>query len=169
LANDLIKLNGLFVNQDGIDAIDKLRAKYDELTKTVDKYGRESEEAKRALDDYNNSYRNFEENRRGGYYTKADDSKVSQLRRQMSDWIYNNSAAPQAMVDQIKNLQSSLDGISAGGLEDVKAAFEDIKTKAAEAGTVGKSFGDTLKKSFQGLARYLMTYTSFYQVINMIR
>lgn len=105
----------------------------------------------------------------GDKYNKlADPAKVAGLNRQMEEWKFNNSAATGA-IQQITQLQSSLDGISAGGLKDVYGEFERIKASAAQAGTLGKSFGDSLKKSFMGLGRYLATYTSFYRVIGTIK
>lgn len=109
--------------------------------------------------------RNFSNDK---YNKLADPAKVAGLNRQMEEWKFNNSAATGA-IQQITQLQSTLNGISAGGLKDVYQEFENIKAAATQAGTVGKSFGDSLKKSFMGLGRYLATYTSFYRIIGTIK
>jgi hypothetical protein len=86
----------------------------------------------------------------------------------MTEWMYKNSAATE-YFPQIQNLQAAIDGASAGNLNEIAAAFERIKTQATEAGDVGKTFGETLKGSFKGMARYLLTYADLYEVINIAK
>lgn len=94
---------------------------------------------------------------------------VSTLERQMVQWTDNNTAAADA-IEQIKTLLHSLGSVdNREAFDQIKAQFEEIKKKAYEAGNAGLSFGDKLKASMGNLARYLMSFASFYRVIGTIK
>lgn len=101
----------------------------------------------------------------------ADENLVSRLQANIANWVNANPKALKAYGDEIKNIQNTLSGDNLE-LDQFKAAskqFDEIKVKANEANNVGKTFSDTLKGSFGNLARYLMTFASFYQVINVFK
>lgn len=105
----------------------------------------------------------------GAAYKPADQLDIDTLNRRMSDWVNNNTAAG-AFADQVKQLQSTLQtGMSDEQLNAVAAGFEKIKTNAAEANATGKSFGQMLKGSFGNLARYLMSFASFYRIVDILK
>lgn len=157
--------------EEGIKKLDELRAKYDQLTQSIGQIGTATKEQREAirqsLREMATQMQGFLGNEKSNYLM-ADSRDVAVVNRQMSEWMTKNTLAEQ-YFPQIQELQQRLNGISAGGLTDVKAEFENIKREAIEAGKVGQTFGDALKKSFGGLARYMMTYASFYRIISVIR
>ena len=91
------------------------------------------------------------------------------LSRQMSDWINNNSGAGE-YLDQVRALQTELqNAASAGDLERIATGFEKVKSSAAEAGKTGESFGAGLMKRFKSLGQYLLSFASFYRVIDVFK
>lgn len=168
MENELNKLNDLYLNDDGAQALTTLRKKYDDITKAVKEYGRESKQAQEAIDTYKTANRDFDQTYRAGYYTAASAEDIATTKRRMMEYAQKNTRDTET-ISWINSIKDSLDGISAGGLSEVNAKLDEFKAKAAEAGNNGKTFGDTLKKSFQGLARYLMTYVGFYEIVNTIK
>lgn len=159
-------------NKLGQEALEKLNTQYENLVKSTIDYKNSSKEVQAQMrsdaQSVVGSMGQFIDYKDQGYYTTAKERSVEALNAKMAQWKFNNSAATGA-IQQIDKLQASLNGISPGRLEEVSAEFERIKASAANAGTLGKSFGDSLKKSFMGLGRYLATYTSFYRVIGTIK
>ena len=159
-------------NKLGQEALEKLNTQYENLVKSTIDYKNSSKEVQAQMRSDAQSVvgglGQFIDYKDQGYYTTAGEKSVAALDAKMATWQFNNSAATGA-VQQIDKLRASLEGISPGRLEEVNAEFERIKASAASAGTLGKSFGDSLKKSFMGLGRYLATYTSFYRVIGTIK
>lgn len=160
----------------GVQELENLRAEYQELYQTLfnfknldisDQIANKGvfDDAYKRVQNLQSKVDNLNNDR---YREQANQNRVSSVDNKMAQWQLNNSRNTEA-VAQVQQLRDSLNGISAAGLNDVEVAFDNIAAKAAEAHNVGKSFGDQLKQSFSGLARYLMTYTSFYQVINTIR
>ena len=102
-------------------------------------------------------------------YVKVSENDKTQLNRRISEWIQNNSAAKDA-IDQLKAYQAELQNIDdKGSLDNIELQFEKIKKEANDAGNVGKSFAEKLKGSFSNLARYLASFASFYQIVNVLR
>lgn len=100
---------------------------------------------------------------------KATQLAKETLNRQMSDWINNNSGAGE-YLDQVRALQESLkSAASQGDLNNIAAGFEKIKSSAAEAGKTGESFGEGLMKRFKSLGQYLLSFASFYRVIDVFK
>lgn len=159
-------------NKLGQEALEKLNTQYENLVKSTIDYKNSSKDVQAQMrsdvQSVVGSMGQFIDYKDQGYYTTAKEKSVAALDAKMAQWQFNNSAATGA-VQQIDKLRASLEGISPGRLEEVNAEFEKIKASAASAGTLGKSFGDSLKKSFMGLGRYLATYTSFYRVIGTIK
>jgi len=56
-----------------------------------------------------------------------------------------------------------------GALEKVKAGFEKVKREAIAAGETGLTFGEKLQKSMGNLARYLLSFVSFYRIVGTIK
>lgn len=159
-------------NDEGVNSLKDLKKQYDELIANVSNYKDLSKEEQQAfrqrVTDLGNNISQLSQRARGGYYTGADEKDAATLKRRMEEWMYKNSAATE-YFPQIQNLQDAINGASAGNLDEIAAAFERIKTQATEAGDVGKSFGETLKGSFKGMARYLLTYADLYEVINIAK
>lgn len=102
-------------------------------------------------------------------YQPVNKVEKEALNRRMSEWSNNNKAAREA-VEQINILQQKLKTIDdQGSLNDIAADFEKIKAKANDAGNVGQTFAQKLRTSFSNLGRYLLSFGSFYDVINVLR
>ena len=102
-------------------------------------------------------------------YQPVNKVEKEALNRRMSEWSNNNKAAREA-VAQIDILQQKLKTIDdQGSLNDIAADFERIKANANDAGNVGQTFAQKLRTSFSNLGRYLLSFGSFYDVINVLR
>lgn len=103
------------------------------------------------------------------FMQKASDLSKQTLNRQMSDWINNNSGAGE-YLEQVRALQNALSSAaSQGDVERIAAGFEKIKSSAAEAGKTGESFGEGLMKRFKSLGQYLLSFASFYKVVDVFK
>lgn len=108
-------------------------------------------------------------------YKVVNELQLESLDRKMSEWSASNSAAYES-IKKIKDLQSELRGTDGfvkvddqGRLNEIAASFERIKSEAFEAGEAGLSFGDKLKGSMGNLARYLLSFNSYYRIIGTLR
>lgn len=159
-------------NEDGVRVLQDLNDEFENLVKTSEEYEKASPDRRNQIQNQVLSFRGrlneAVQQAGGGYYSPADEKDAATLNRRMSEWMYKNSAATE-YFPQIQYLQDAINGASAGNLDEIAAAFERIKTQATEAGDVGKSFGETLKGSFKGMARYLLTYADLYEVINIAK
>ena len=91
------------------------------------------------------------------------------LDRKMAEWKSIHSGATEANAD-ITKLQEVLRNVdSQSGLNDVNVEFQRIVTNANNAGKTGISFANQLQQSFTNLGRYLMSFASFYRIINTIK
>lgn len=104
-----------------------------------------------------------------GDFKSANANMVSRLNSQMAAWMDKNTAAS-SYFPAIKQLQEQLKSVgSSEQFNGIVQGFERIKAEAIQAGLAGKSFADTLKGSFGNLARYLMSFASFYRIIGTIK
>jgi hypothetical protein len=91
----------------------------------------------------------------------------AKMNAKMADWMTKNSAAEE-YFPQIKALQQQLDQIhTPKEAREIEAAFNKIKQAAADAGKTGKSFGEGLMDRFKSLGQYLLSFASFYKIIDI--
>lgn len=103
------------------------------------------------------------------FMQKVNELQKETLNRQMSDWANNHSGAGE-YLDQVKALQQALQSAaSQGDVDRIAAGFEKIKSSAAEAGKTGESFGEGLMKRFKSLGQYLLSFASFYKVVDVFK
>lgn len=152
--------------------IDKVKAKYDDLKafiQTIDWNGDAEAQLAEVKKQVENIQGGIRTANTGREFREANSTRISTLDRRMSEWMNNNSGAGE-YLEQVRQLKATLESIgSQAGLDQVSRQFEEIRSNAAEAGKVGKSFGETLKGSFGNLSRYLMTFASFYRIIATLR
>ena len=87
----------------------------------------------------------------------------------MDQWISQNTAAKGA-IQYIREYQRQLMSVTdKGALEKVKVGFEKVKREAIAAGETGLTFGEKLQKSMGNLARYLLSFVSFYRIVGTIK
>lgn len=105
----------------------------------------------------------------GKGFVLAPDDKVESLKSRMTMWMSQNTSAKE-WFPQINQMIQSLNGeVSQEALEQISAGFHKIGQEAASAGKMGKSFTDTLMGSFRNLARYMLSFASFYRVIGVFK
>lgn len=102
-------------------------------------------------------------------FSTVSETAKETLNRQMDQWISQNTAAKGA-IQQIREYQRQLMSVTdKGALEKVKAGFEKVKREAIAAGETGLTFGEKLQKSMGNLARYLLSFVSFYRIVGTIK
>ena len=149
-----------------------INEKYEQIRQTIatiDWNGASEEEIKHLKDDIASVLSQVDNARNSSLSKPVDQKDVAALARQTQEWIANNSGAKDAAKSLDVLLQSLNNIDSQGELNTVRAAIEDVKKKAYEAGDAGKSFADKLKASFGNLSRYLLSFASFYRIIGVIR
>ena len=154
------------------DEITKLEGQYNELQTVISGIDWNGD-AEAQLQDVQQSIRSLQANindvRSGREFRVANDNKIASINRSMSEWMQRNSGAGD-YLDQVRALQAELQKVgSMNDLDKVIQGFEGIKAAAADAGKTGKSFMDMLSGSFKNLAKYLLTFASFYRVIGYIK
>lgn len=154
------------------DEITKLEGQYHELQTVISGIDWNGD-AEAQLQDVQQSIRSLQANindvRSGREFRVANDNKIASINRSMSEWMQRNSGAGD-YLDQVRALQTELQKVgSMTDLDKVIQGFEGIKAAAADAGKTGKSFMDMLSGSFKNLAKYLLTFASFYRVIGYIK
>lgn len=151
----------------GSEELSRLLGVYQRIGEQIKNNNILTDETKKDIKQLLSDVDTFNKNTKG--YTPAKSTSINGLKTKISDFMSKNSAAQEYFPELIK-LQNTLEsGISSDALKDVAAQFEEIKRQAIEANKVGTSFGDSLRKSFSGLARYMATYVSVYRIIGAIK
>lgn len=147
-----------------------------ELINSIDWDGKSEEQIKELqnyLDTINLKIKDMKKNlavaQNASEFREANKNQIARVNTQMSSWMSKYTGASE-FFPQIKELQVALQEVgSSEDLNNIIQGFERIKAEAADAGKVGKSFGDTLMGSFRNLARYLLSFASFYRIIGVLR
>ena len=127
-------------------------------------------------DDFNELFELFNETERkikdlneNAVYKPVNEGSRDQLDRRMAEWENNNRAAREAIAE-IEILRERLKSVGdQKAYNEIERGFEKIRASANDAGTTGQTFAQKLRTSFSNLARYLMSFASFYQVMNVLR
>lgn len=125
-----------------------------------------------AFGDYTGKIKEIEslisEIRKGGEYSYAGDAAKS-LDAKITKWSNTNSAAYKKYKSEIDALTDKLQeaGLTSAELDKVREAFNGIANSAEKAGISGQSFGDRIKSKFKELGSYLLSFASFYDIINI--
>lgn len=105
----------------------------------------------------------------------ASSVEVATLRNKMENWLNTNTKATKAYGSTVRELISTLDGLSAqgnvwtGDANKIANSFRQIDAAAESAGLKGKSFGSTIKGAFQSISRYVGVSTLIYAAFNAIK
>lgn len=103
-------------------------------------------------------------------YMAAKDTQRTKLQQKAGNWLGKNTAAPVDIRNQVQALYDELGSdVPVSRLQEIASELNQIDAAASKAGQTGKSFAESLKGSFGNLARYLMTFASFYRVIGVIK
>lgn len=110
------------------------------------------------------------ETRNAPEYKLAKDNYVSGLERKMETWAANNGRAVAANKGAWENIQKELKQIDtlADG-QNVSKMFDEFVAGANRAGQAGETFTQGLMKRFKSLGQYLLSFASFYRVIDVFK
>ena len=162
------------VPQAYLEQVTKIRENYNALQTTIDNIdwdGDAKEKIKEVQVGFANLKTQMEQLQNGGEYHFIDPTQRANMAKTMAEWMANNSKAKDA-ISQInpmyEKMASNVKMTDAEG-QKLFQTFRKIAGGAAAAGKSGKSFAEKLKGSFGNLTRYLLSFASFYRVINIFR
>lgn len=107
--------------------------------------------------------------------TFANSFQISSLDSKISSWASKNTKALSLYGGNINNLQAQLKNLASSGnatvgqLKNIEQEFNQIKIAATQAGAVGNTFGNTFKKAFVSIARYVSVSTILFQATNALK
>ena len=149
------------------EEIDKLEMKFREL-KSIDLV--DEGDVSRAKEIEKEIMKMISDIRKNPDYEKAKDTSRTNLQKKAGEWLQKNTAAPDALRQQVTMLYNELQSdVPVSRLREIAAELNRVGAEAAKAGQTGKSFGDKLKGSFGHLARYLASFASFYRIIGVLK
>ena len=153
------------------EQLEKIKSKFEEI-KDITSNGVVSDEA---FGDYAKKIKEIEKMisdiRKGGEYSYARSEDINALDAKITKWSNTNTVAAKKYKAEISSLTDRLHeaGLTSAELDKIKVAFDEISASAVKAGITGQSFGDRVKNKFKELASYLMSFASFYDIINIGR
>lgn len=93
------------------------------------------------------------------------------LDNKMVTWLNNNKVAAKKFGSEIESLRSELKelGTTDADLQRISSAFDKITIKSKELGLTGGIFADRVTNKFKELGAYLLSFASFYDLIDIGR
>ena len=107
--------------------------------------------------------------------TFANGFQINSLDNKVSSWLSKNTKAMSLFGGNINSLQSKLKLLAGSGnatvgqLKSIEQEFNQIKLAATQAGVTGRTFGDTMRKAFSSISRYVSVATIIYRSIQALR
>ena len=153
------------------EQLEKIKIKFEEI-KDITANGVVADDA---FSDYAKQIKEIEtmisEIKKGGEYRYARSEDINALDAKITKWSNTNTVAAKKYKAEISSLTDRLHeaGLTSAELDKIKVAFDEISASAVKAGITGQSFGDRVKNKFKELASYLMSFASFYDIINIGR
>lgn len=101
----------------------------------------------------------------------ASSMSKTNLDSSISKWMRDNRKAASRFGTELEELRLKLSDsyLSPSGLDEVRKRFVEIKTEAADLNLLGKTFGEGLIARFKSLGQYLLSFASFYDVVDILR
>lgn len=101
----------------------------------------------------------------------ASSMSKTNLNSSISKWMRDNQKAASKFGSELEELRLKLSDsyLSASGLNEVREGFVKIKAAAADLNLLGKTFGEGLVARFKSLGQYLLSFASFYDVVDILR
>ena len=98
------------------------------------------------------------------------ESAKAQLSLDIENWLARNTKAASKYGDALRQLQNDLNNVSTmSELDELKTKVLNFEESAEKAKLTGSAFADTLKQKFKELGTYLMSFASFYRVVNVLK
>lgn len=117
------------------------------------------------LDDVLNKIKGIQRDSKN--FKTADGTRLSE---RISDFLMKNHGlseeAKQSLQEYLRILNS---GVNTKGLKDIEQGFYNIRKAEIEAGNTGRTFLDVIQFRVRNLAASLMTYMSFWAIINQVK
>lgn len=101
----------------------------------------------------------------------ASSMSKTNLDSSISKWMRDNRKAASKFGTELEELRLKLSDsyLSASGLNEIREGFVKIKAEAADLNLLGKTFGEGLIARFKSLGQYLLSFASFYDVVDILR
>lgn len=97
-------------------------------------------------------------------------SQKAQLSLDIEKWLRDNTKAAAKYETELRQLQKDIQSVStAEELDEIRTKVLKFEESAEKAKLTGSAFADTLKQKFKELGTYLMSFASFYQVVNILK
>ena len=98
------------------------------------------------------------------------ESQKAQLSLNIEKWLQDNTKAAAKYETELRQLQKDIQKVSTGEeLDEIRTKVLKFEESAEKAKLTGSAFADTLKQKFKELGTYLMSFASFYQVVNVLK
>lgn len=98
------------------------------------------------------------------------ESQKAQLSLDIEKWLQDNTKAAAKYETELRQLQKDIQKVStAEELDAIRTKVLKFEESAEKAKLTGSAFADTLKQKFKELGTYLMSFASFYQVVNVLK
>lgn len=98
------------------------------------------------------------------------ESQKAQLSLNIEKWLQDNTKAAAKYETELRQLQKDIQKVStAEELDEIRTKVLKFEESAEKAKLTGSAFADTLKQKFKELGTYLMSFASFYQVVNVLK
>ncbi len=166
------------------------------LNSQLQNFGIENETAARAVNDLNTAYNNLsnsigkddktlvlamDEYSRAVTRTKnaltvlrAEHAKVNEfanrkLSNDIDDWLRKNTKAAKDYGYVLEEIKQQTQGADKITLKNLKQQFDDVKRSAAEAGKLGKTFGESIKEMGEKFASWITASGIVMQTVSRLR
>lgn len=98
------------------------------------------------------------------------ESQKAQLSLNIEKWLQDNTKAAAKYETELRQLQKDIQKVStAEELDEIRTKVLKFEESAEKAKLTGSTFADTLKQKFKELGTYLMSFASFYHVVNVLK
>lgn len=100
----------------------------------------------------------------------ATEAEKQALTLDIQKWMNKNTKAAAKYKEELAALLDQLTKVTdRSGLEAVQTSYLKLQNRAEKLKETGSAFGDVMKAKFKELSTYLMSFASFYQVVNILK
>ncbi len=100
----------------------------------------------------------------------ATEAEKQALALDIQKWMNKNTKAAAKYKKELAALLDQLTKVTdRSGLEAVQTNYLKLQNQAEKLKETGSAFGDVMKAKFKELSTYLMSFASFYQVVNILK
>lgn len=104
----------------------------------------------------------------GAEFKSVSKITAGNLEKKIVSWMQNNKVAAKAFGDELDVILTKLKSMdSQADATDIAEMFNKVEIAAIKSGKTGISFVDRIKAKFKDLGAYLLSFASFYDLINI--